>query len=253
MYIKDVKEIISKLESSIVEINGIQPLTGKLGLNKIINVSVSTLKHTIESNPGDVISLTDDELDFLEKSMPYNCSHYVHCNGNFFFIDFQKKVATHCTKDVCDGLMIFDLNRVDFDNLGVSLMSALNIIEASLRQYSNSCIYNPVNYTMVKTVETPSTKFDGTCSLTKEEADKVHLLQKSHNKKFHKKGFGYQGVSPVSNFEIRFGSCSLGSWCDCVCTVCEKGYNKLLSEDSLDSKKLEKLKKQAFMEVRGLD
>lgn len=45
-------------------------------------------------------------------------------------------------------------------------------------------------------------EYDLNYSLTKEETDKMYEWWKKHNKKFHKRGFGYQGVSPVSNFEV---------------------------------------------------
>ena len=63
-------------------------------------------------------------------------------------------------------------------------------------------------------------EYDLNYSLTKEETDKMYEWRKKHNKKFHKRGFGYRGVSPVSNFEVRFGSCSIGMWCECVCLNC---------------------------------
>lgn len=85
-------------------------------------------------------------------------------------------------------------------------------------------------------------------SLTNKEVDKMYEWQKSHNKKFHKKGFGYQGVSPVSNFEVRFGSCSIGTWADCVCLKCLDDSEKIESP-----KKAEKMRKFAIHEIRGLE
>ena len=89
-------------------------------------------------------------------------------------------------------------------------------------------------------------KYDVNYSLTIEETDKMYEWQKKHNKKFHKKGFGYQGVSPVSNFEVRFGSCSIGTWAECVCLNC---FNKINN----DNKNVEKVRKLATFEVRELE
>ena len=88
-------------------------------------------------------------------------------------------------------------------------------------------------------------KYDVNYSLTIEETDKMYEWQKKHNKKFHKKGFGYQGVSPVSNFEVRFGSCSIGTWAECVCLACLNKIND-------DNENVEKVRKLATFEVREL-
>ena len=89
-------------------------------------------------------------------------------------------------------------------------------------------------------------EYDLNYSLTKEETDKMYEWRKKHNKKFHKRGFGYRGVSPVSNFEVRFGSCSIGMWCECVCLNC---LDKVNSEDT---KKAEDIRKSAIYTIREL-
>lgn len=91
-------------------------------------------------------------------------------------------------------------------------------------------------------------EYDSNYSLTKEETNKMYEWQKKHNKKFHKKGFGYQGVSPVSNFEVRFGSCSIGTWAECVCLNC---LNRLTLDDNV--KNAEKIRKSATYTIRELE
>ena len=91
-------------------------------------------------------------------------------------------------------------------------------------------------------------EYDSNYSLTIEETEKMYEWQKKHNKKFHKKGFGYQGVSPVSNFEIRFGTCSIGVWCECVCLDC---LSKLTLDN--DMKNAEKIRKSATYTIRELE
>ena len=49
-------------------------------------------------------------------------------------------------------------------------------------------------------------EYDVLYSLTKEETSKMCEWEKKHNKKFHKKGFGYQGAIAVSNFEVCYCS-----------------------------------------------
>lgn len=89
-------------------------------------------------------------------------------------------------------------------------------------------------------------KYDVNYSLTIEETDKMYEWQKKHNKKFHKKGFRYRGVSPVSDFEVRFGSCSIGTWAECVCLNCLNKIND-------NNENVEKVRKLATFEVRELE
>lgn len=89
-------------------------------------------------------------------------------------------------------------------------------------------------------------KYDVNYSLTIEETDKMYEWQKKHNKKFHKKEFRYRGVSPVSDFEVRFGSCSIGTWAECVCLNCLNKIND-------NNENVEKVRKLATFEVRELE
>lgn len=91
-------------------------------------------------------------------------------------------------------------------------------------------------------------KFDVCYSLTFSETQSMFEWQRKHNKKFHKKGFGYQGVSPVSNFEVRFGACSIGTWVECVCLRCLENL-----KDEENPKKIAKIKKSAMFTIRGLE
>ena len=90
-------------------------------------------------------------------------------------------------------------------------------------------------------------EYNPSYSLTVEETDKMYEWEKKHNKKFHKKGFGYQGAIGISNFEVRFVSCSIGVWCECVCLNClEKMKN-------CDERMLKKLKKNSSYTIKELD
>ena len=93
-------------------------------------------------------------------------------------------------------------------------------------------------------------EYDVLYSLTKEETGKMHEWEKKHNKKFHKKGFGYQGAIAVSNFEVRIGTCSIGTWIDCVCLDCFKKYES--NKDNLSEKKNEKELAKCSYSVREL-
>lgn len=93
-------------------------------------------------------------------------------------------------------------------------------------------------------------EYDLNYSLTKEETDKMYTWEKKHNKKFHKKGFDYQGVSPISNFEVRFGSCSIGIWCECVCLDCLEKESNI---NEVDNKSSKNIKKSAIYTIRELE
>ena len=143
-----------------------------------------------------------------------------------------------------EQVKIFDLDRYNLDSLERRLTVAAVLIDDAIESYSKGCEYNENNYTRIKEVETPNEKYDAVYSLTKEQTAKMNEWKHIHNKKYHKKGFGYQGASPVSNFEVRFGTCALGSWAECVCLECMEYAKK-----ETDNKKISKLKKKASFEI----
>ena len=91
------------------------------------------------------------------------------------------------------------------------------------------------------------TEYNLDYSLTVDEVKKMDEWERKHNKNFHRKGFGYRGVSPVSNFEVRFSTCSIGVWCDCVCLECLREL-----ENTTDEEKAEKLRKTSSYTIREL-
>lgn len=120
-------------------------------------------------------------------------------------------------------------------------------------------------------------KFYRSYSMTNDDVKKMDDWISEHDKKFHKKGYGYQGAIGVSRDEVRMMSTSIGVGIDCVCTECEKLYknqkekvdrlfhacsedvptrmNKkdLKKEYQKEKKVLDKLYKRAFFEIRGID
>lgn len=253
MNVNNIKEVLKLLKSTNVTESRRDPISGKIELAQTVRIDpkYSIVKKMTGLETGSV-DLDNEEVAYLKDSIPEVCSDYIHYNGKFFFIDYKLKRLSLVEKPK-ENVVVFDYNHTDFDNLGDMVYAAANLIETGLLHYYRNSIYKDSRYTLVKTVEAPSDKYYHSYSMTKEESDKMFELRKTHNKKYHKKGFGYGGASPVSNFEVRFGACSIGTWCDCVCLECEKEYKRALEENPNDKKKLDKLKKQMTIEIRGID
>lgn len=252
MNVNSIKEVLNFLKSTNATEFRKNHISGKIELTQTVRIDskYSIVKKMTSLETGSV-DLDDEEVAYLKDSIPAICSDYIHYNGKFFFIDYDLKSLSLVEKP--KNAVIFDYNHTDFDNLGDMVSAAADLIEAGLSHYYRNSIYNDSRYTLTKTVEAPSDKYYHSYSMTKEESDKMFVLRKAHDKKYHKKGFGYGGASPVSNFEVRFGACSIGTWCECVCLECEKEYKKILEESSDDKKKLDKLKKQMTIEIRDID
>lgn len=252
MYVSDIEEVVKLFRKSLVSTVDNDAVTGKANLTKTVRIEP---KYSIVRKMDDLkegsVDLTKDEIDYLKETIPDICSDYIHHNGRFFFIGYDVSTLVLCEKKP-ENAVIFDYNHTDFYNLSASVQAALTILESALYHYNQNCIYKDSNYTLIQPVEIPNEHYDNSCSLTKEESKELGKKQVAHNKKYHKKGFGYQGASPVSNFEVRFGACSIGSWCDCVCTACEKERNRLVNEGA-PKKEIEKLEKQMTIEVRGIE
>lgn len=253
MNVNSIKEVLKFLKSADVTEFRKNHISGKIEIAHSVRIDskYSIVKKMTSLETGSV-DLDDGEVTYLKGSIPAICSDYIHYNGKFFFIDYDLKSLSLVEKPK-ENVVIFDYNHTDFDNLGDMVAAATELIETGLSHYYRNSIYNDSRYTLTKTVEAPSDKYYHSYSMTKEESDKMFEFRKAHNKKYHKKGFGYGGVSPVSNFEVRFGSCSIGTWCECVCLECEKEYKKALGENPDNKKKLDKLQKQMVIEVRGID
>lgn len=134
-----------------------------------------------------------------------------------------------------------------------------------------------------------SDKFDRSLSLTYGEVERGNKWFEDHQKKYHKKRLDFLrknpfagGASPVADCYWKWFACSIGTSCDIVCTECEKKYieakkkheaaveaiNKLINAGktykdpevkvakklvNAAAKEKDKLYKQAYFELRGLD
>lgn len=112
-------------------------------------------------------------------------------------------------------------------------------------------------------------------SLTNEDVEKMDNWIAKHDKKYHKKGYGYQGAVGVSRHYVEFMSTSIGVGADCICEECNKKYEKIkqdleeakkeLYNSTEDKKKVLRKKvaklskeennlyKQSHFEIRGID
>lgn len=177
--------------------------------------------------------ITEKDEKFLEGFIP---KQFVHDNkinfygpkNTFWKLDLKTKVCTPYSEIQPGFGSIFDLNRSRFDNEN--------------------------NYSIEKEVQIPNEKYDSSYSLTKEESAKMNKWTSKHMKKYHKQRFKeYHGASPVSPIEVRWGSCSIGTYADCVCTLCEKAYNMNLLEFENPKEEVEKIKKNMSYNLRPIE
>ncbi len=238
MIIEDIKNFISSLKNKELHY-----WSGK-EVDSFEYPNIYQLKKKFLNNN---FTLNQEDTNLLLDLIPDNFSHIIHYEGNFFKVNFGADKSTVSVIDKSQfkninpfDKPIFDLSRLSLGDFLAQTRAAYELLKGGIKKYENECIYNEKNYSIERIVEKEIdiSKYDLNYSLTKEQTKKMYEWQKSHNKKYHKKGFGYQGASPVSNFEVRFGSCSLGSYADCVCTKC---YNEWKEET--DDKKKNKLAK----------
>lgn len=190
---------------------------------------------------GKSFDLNEKECEYLRDIIPASYSDYVHYRGNFYIIDYGIGKAGHVEKEQIDEkVKIFDFSHDDLDTLAVSAAAAANLLAHALDTYERNSTYDEFNYSIIKELEKPNSAYSRYYSLSAEQEKSVEEWKHLHNKKYHKKGFGYQGASPVSNFEVRFGACSIGDWAECVCLNCLKK-----AEKETDAKKKDKIKKIA--------
>ncbi len=194
---------------------------------------------------GKSFDLNEKECEYLRDIIPASYSDYVHYRGNFYIIDYGIGKAGHVEKEQIDkNVKTFDFSHTDLDSLAVSAAAAANLLTQALERYERNSAYDEFNYSIIKELERPNSAYGKHYSLTAEQEKAVEEWKHLHNKKHHKKGFGYQGASPVSNFEVRFGACSIGDWEECVCINCLKKAN-----EETDQKKKEKILKNAKFEI----
>ena len=194
---------------------------------------------------GKSFDLDDKECEYLRDIIPASYSDYVHYRGNFYIIDYGIGKAGHVEKEqIAENVKIFDFSHTDLESLATSAATAANLLTQALERYERNSTYDEFNYSIIKEHEKPNSAYSKYYSLSAEQEKSVEEWQHIHNKKYHKKGFGYQGASPVSNFEVRFGACSIGDWAECVCLNCLKK-----AEEETDQKKKDKIKKMAKFEI----
>lgn len=202
-------------------------------------------------------TLSDLDIDFINGYIPdsYIIENKIYFYGythKFWKLDLNTKICKPYS-EIQPGFSnkIFDLNKCRLNTLGMSLSSAIQLMKETIYNYERFCQYDEDNYSLVKKVEVANDNYDYSCSLKKEESEKMHNWQNIHMKKYHKGYYkGYHGASPVSPFEVRFGSCSLGSYADCFCTLCERDYKTCMDKDLL--KDAEHISKRMKFEIRGL-
>jgi hypothetical protein len=199
----------------------------------------------------DNIKVSDSDIDYFVKTIPVEFSAYIHSNGNFYSIDYENKVLNKIGYDVIPkDAKIFDLSKNNgSDDIYDSIIFVSSILKNAIKNYYKAHTYNPERYTITKRIEMPCSAYDYDLSLTKEESDKISKWENKHYKKYHKNESS-KGAISVSNFEVKFQSTSIGTYCDCICNNClEKArYAESIGDDDLATK----LKKEAIFEVRGL-
>lgn len=134
-----------------------------------------------------------------------------------------------------------------------------------------------------KEIVKPDSEYHPLYSLKKSEVDEAENWEMEHSKKFHKKGYGFQGAVGVSRYRISFFPTSIGVGCNNICEICYKkfqekeeeidnlnnefhekskalegkDYDKYVKEANKKNKKLskekDKLYKQAVFSIRDID
>ena len=226
--IKDIRDFVKQWKSDVI-FRAFMP---------------STLHTKFEK--GEESDLTDVEISFLQDAIPEDyLTNFVHFNGLFYLIDYESKKLKPIDFESINNKQIFDASRSSVYSLLSRIDTAVNLMKVDLEDYESTSLYNPKNYIIEK--KAPVSQYDSSFSITREQSESMRKWQDAHVKKYHKKGFGYRGASPTSVFEIRMGSCSLGTYADCVCTSClEKADN---AEKANDMKNAEKIRKNAKFEV----
>ena len=182
---------------------------------------------------------------------------YYHYNGEFYQFGYKERpnvklwdltwlkekpdVPNDKIVDFSDYKQVFDI----FDQLSVTLSKAASL----LYNYSHDLEYHPEKYKKIVEAEKivpDKDLYDPELSITRKDSEKVNKWMKAHMEKFHPKGLGYQGATPVSNFELRKGWTGIGPWCDMVCTLC------LEKAEKLKGKKAKKLKEDATFNIEEL-
>lgn len=193
----------------------------------------------------DSFTLDKDVVDWLLNTIP---SQYIidnklviYRNNKFWTFDFKTLKASSSKEEPAVDY-IYDMNKDNIGQFATGITTAVELLKREIKRYEEDCRYNRSNYSKIERVEIPNSAYDYAYSLTNEESKKMAEWEAKHFKKFHKPK--YQGAISVANTEVRFRATSVGVYCDCVCTECEKEYEKTGNE---------KIKKNMSYEVRALE
>lgn len=196
------------------------------------------------------IELSEKDMNHIKDVIPEGFSDYIYYKGHFYFANFDLKELVLISKDKIDPrAKIFDFEKYNrHNNFLFTARAALDLLVNAFDEYEKTVTYKESNYVIEKEVETPNEHFDYSYSLTKEQGEKIGEWKEKYFKKYHK--IRYKGAIGVSDFELRFRSTSIGTYAECVCTECEKEYEKL---KDTDPKKAEKVKELMSITAKELD
>ena len=229
---------------------------GGKGLNEHKDLSMDEDFDLIKSmNLEKEFVVKDSSVEFLCNMIPErfikNEQIVFHYKGNFWALSLKDHICKpHSAQP--DDTPIYDLQRGGLGDLAAKAGMAIQLLEQAINAYESRCDYYPWNYAVIEKVEC-SDKYDSSYSLTNEDVKKMQKWEGAHMKKHHKDWYEqYHGASPVWPFELKWGSCSLGTYADTECTICRKKYEEALKENK-DPKEIENIKKDMSFEVRGIE
>lgn len=200
-----------------------------------------------------------------ENTFDTNCldkHFYYHFNGEFYQFGYKERPNNVKLWDLTwlkDKPDVPNDKIVDFSSYS-NVASAMDQVSLfltmaveTLNTYSTELEYHPNKYEKIVQVDKvvpDKDLYDPDLSVSREDSERVNKWMKKHDEKYHPKGLGYQGCTPVSNFEMRKGWTGLGAWCDMVCTCCLDRAKEL--EEAGKKDEAEKLKKDATFEIEEI-
>lgn len=198
----------------------------------------------------EIIEISEKDMNLIKELIPEDFSDYIYYRGHFYFANFDLRELVLTSKDKIDPkVKIFDFEKYNrYSNLKSTARVALDILVNAFDEYEKVVTYKESNYVIEKEVQTPNDHFDYSYSLTKEQGEKIGEWKEKHFKKYHK--IRYKGAIGVSDFELRFRATSIGTYAECVCTECEKEYEKL---KETEPRKAEKVKERMRITAKELD
>lgn len=251
MNFNEILEISKKLDNNSISCMSFED--GHLSSSKKVrsNMYLDSSTFCAMQDGKDNINITDNDIDYFANTVPSIFSSYIHSNGNFYYLDYENKTLSKVDyNSIAKDNIIFDLSGNNGnDEIYDSVTFVNTVLKNAIKNYYKSHTYSSGKYTITKKVEMPCSAYDNDLSITKEESAMISKWEKEHYNKYHKNDLS-KGAISVSNFEIKFQSTSIGTYCDCICNSClEKAkFAESVGDDELATK----LKKEAIFEVRGL-